>query len=274
MPPEEITKPVPSDADPAATPPVETPPAAAPATVTVSQEQWDRLNAQVAHMGGQIQGMAASVNRAPPPAPVDTGPQYSDEQLAEMLESGEGRKILAAQRYIADQQTRPLVNEFVNFRSATLVTAESLGREVVEASGKIPHYKDPDIKRQVDAFLSTLPVEARANKESLVLAHNYVVGQPENFERLVKARVDEEVRKRAGDARVPDASTAGGRVPASAGSTVKGVEDLLGKGAAQALRAQGRSADEFAKRMGYKTWAEYAAVIEKDQQESEGEEAQ
>lgn len=258
MPPDETTTSVP--AAPAADAPPTTPPAAPPDTVTISREEWDRFNARMAHLDGQVQGMVASAGRQAPPPPVPEV-TYTDEQLAEMVDQG-GLQAVKAHRYIAQQQMRPVVDEFVNFRAATITTAESLGRDVVEASGKIPHYKDPEIKRQVDAFMATLPPEARANKESLVLAHNYVVGQPENFERLVTKRVEEEVRKRAGNPNVADATTAAGRVPASPGSTVPSVRELLGDGAAQALKAQGRTPDEFAKRMGYKSWEAYAKEIE------------
>ncbi len=271
MPPDDPTKTDPAIAE-GATPPAETPaaPAIDPAKF-VSRDDYDNLRAQLAHMNGQIAGMAATANRqvAPPP---DPGPQYTDGDLAEMLESGDGRKILAAQRYINRQELLPIAQEFNTFRAGTIATAESLGRELVESSGKIPYYKDPDIRRQVDAFMNTLPPEARANKESLVLAHNYVVGQPENMDRIVKQRVEEEIRKRAGDAKVPDATATGGRIPASGGSLTPSVKDLLGEGAALALRAQGRSPDEFAKRIGYKNWAEYAAYIEKEQQDNAEEE--
>lgn len=268
--PDETTTNAPTDQPPSDKPPE---PAFDPAKY-VSREDYSRLEAQLAHMSGQVSGMAASMGRqvAPAPAPVKT---YSDDELAEMLESGDGRKVLAAQRYITESTMRPVVDEFSQFRGATIATAESLGRDIVEARGLIPFYKDPEIKRQVDAFMNTLPPEARANKESLVLAHNYVVGDPSNFERLMKARVEEELRKRQGTPNSPDAGTPqGARVPQTGKPGVPSVKDLLGDAAAQALRFKGQTEDEFARRLGYKTWAEYAAVIEADQAASAGEEVQ
>lgn len=261
MPPEETTTPAPA----AETPTAETPPAAAPATVTITQEQWDRMNAQMHHMGGQLAALGAAQANVRVTAPPPAAPLYTEEQLAEMLESGEGRKILAAQRYIADQATAPVRAEFGAFREATMVTAGDLGRDIVEASGKIPFYKDPEIKRQIDSFMATLPAEALANKESIVLAHNYVVAQPENLDRIIKSKVEEEMRKRSGNPGVPDATTAGGRVPASGGTTVPTVAELLGDSSAQALRAQGKTPDEFARRIGHKSWAEYAKFIQSEQ---------
>lgn len=259
MPPQEpptTEKPAPAEtpaADAAATP--------QPTMVSIPEEQWNNIQAKLAHLGGQVEGMAAAVGRTPPPAPPPER-HWSDEELAEMLESGEGAKILKAQRIIQAQAMRPLVDDFVNFRSATISTAERLGRGNVVAQGLAPYYNDPDIKRQIDETMEKLAPEVRANEQTFIMIHDSVVGKKENIDRIVKKEVDAELRRRAGTPDAPDVGSAAGRVPASRGSSVPSVTELLGADAAQALKLQGRSADEFARRMGYKTWADYAKEIE------------
>lgn len=263
--------PAPDAAAPPAAPP--------PATVTVTQEQWDRMQAQLAHMTGVVETLQGQAGRPvvverPPAAPTE--PTYTDEQLAEMLESGEGPKILAAQRYITRQTMLPLAQTFDQFRGATIATAESLGRDIVEARGLIPHYKDPEIRRQVDAFMATLPPEARANKDALVLAHNYVVGQPENLKKIVEREVEAELRRRAGAAEgTPGPAGSRERVPERDPNAVPTVTELFGDAAAAAIRRQGRTPDEFAKRMSrgkFKSWADYAKHVVAQQAEEEPEE--
>jgi len=251
-------------------------PAAAPTateTVTLSKEQYDNLIAQNAHLSGRMDALQAGAGRQviverPPPEPT-----ISEEQLAEMLESGEGRKILEAQKYIARQTQRPLEDAFVQFRGATMQTAEALGREVVEARGLIPHYSDPEIKRDVDAFLGNLPPEARANKDSLILAHNYVVGKPEHQKRIIAREVEAELRRRAGatEPGTPPAQSSE-RVPGGDGKPAMTLTDLFGPETAAAVKLQGKTPDEFIRKFTRGRAKSLAEYYDKYMKESEFEE--
>lgn len=254
------------------------PPAAAPAATPqldtsnfVSREDYARLQ-------GQLDALMASQGRVPQAAPqAPAGPQYTDDQLAEMLESGEGRKILEAQTFITQRTMAPFAREFVQFRDATTQTAGVLNREIAEARGYLPHASDPGVKREMDAFLAKLPPDAQANPEAIKLAHAHAVATPENFKRLVDQQVEAELRRRAGGDEptgTPQSGAPAGRVPATPGSQVPTVSELLGPEAARAIRDQGyHSADEWVRksqRGRFNTWAEMAKSIQADEAKQSG----
>lgn len=262
--------------EPLATP--ETP--AAPAVNLdnyVSREDYARLEGQLAQMGQQLAQVGARAVAVPEPA---RGPQYTEDQLAEMLESGEGRKILEAQRFITQQTMAPFAGEFIRFRDATTQTAATLNRGVAEARGLLPHAADAGVKRSMDEFLAKLPADAQANPEAITLAHAHAVAQPENFKRLVDQQVEAELRRRAGGddpVGAPVRGAPAGRVPSSGDGATPTVSELLGPDAARAIRDQGYStADEWVRksqRGRYKTWADYAKAIQADQTAQSGADA-
>lgn len=239
----------------------------------VSREDYARLEGMLAQQGQMLQQIAGGQARAVPEP--QRGPQYTDDQLSEMLESGEGRKILEAQRYIAAQQLSPLAHEFVQFRDNTMQTASSINRELAEARGRLPHAADPGVKRAMDDFLAQLPPGAQANPQAIELAHAHAVARPENFQRLIDQQVEAKLRQRAEGGTPTGTPTTGAptgsRVPTSGGDTPT-VSQLLGPEAAAAIRAQGhRSADEWVRksqRGRFTTWAEYAKEIQKQEAQS------
>ena len=248
--------------------------AAAPPTVTITQEEWDRTRASLAHMEGALGVLQGNANRpvvvAPPAAPAKV---YSDAELAEMMESGDGQKMLIAQRVLLQQQVQPVVEDYQRFRANTMHMQGETGRALVELEGKIPYYKDPAIKKQVDEFLATLPPEAQANKQAIEFAHNYVIAKPENLDKIVKERVEAELRKRGGPAGALDTGGGGDRIP-EGGSKVPTVAEVLGEGAAQALRSKGESADQWAMKTFKMSWADYAAMAMEDQASALGKDVQ
>jgi len=249
-------------------------PAAAPPAVDltgyVSRDDYLRMEGQLAQMGAQLQQLAGGQARAVAP---DPGPVYSDEQLAEMLESGEGRKVLEANRYITRQTVAPLAGEFVSFRENTMHTAAGINRELAETRGRLPHANDPAVKRSMDEFLSALPAGAQANPQAIELAHAHAVARPENFKRLVDQQVEAELRRRAGGDEPIGSGTgaqAGARVPSGAGGDIPTIRELLGDDAANAVRSKGQTADQFtfrATRGKFKKWGEYAKHIQGQQAE-------
>lgn len=269
--------PSPEQPQPLADTPETTPPAtpAAPALDTtnfVSREDYARLEGMLAQQGAILQQIAGGQQRVVQ-QPEPTGPRYTDDQLAEMLESGDGRKILEAQRYIANQQMAPFAREFVEFRGQTVQTAAQFNREIAEARGTMPHASDAGVRRSMDEFLAKLPAEAHANPEALQLAYAQAIARPENFQRLMKQEVEAELRRRAGgdETVLPPAGGARSRerVPETPGSTVPTVSELLGPDAANAIRAQGyTNVDDWVRksqRGRFKNWKEYAASIQEQQ---------
>lgn len=257
--------------DPANPPTSETPAATPTVDLSnfVSREEYARLEGMLTQVNQTVQHIAGGRQAAP--APVDPGPQYTDDQLAEMLESGEGRKVLEAQRYIARQQMAPFAREFVTFRDNTISTAAQFNREIAEARGTMPHASDPGVKSVMNEFLAKMPTDAHANPEVLKLAYEHAVAQPENFKRLVDREVEAELRRRAGGddpTGTPDRGAPAGRLPASGGGDVPTVRELLGKDAADMIRSQGyRSADDWVRasqRGRYKSWKEMATAIIND----------
>jgi hypothetical protein len=232
-------------------------------------------------MGGVIETLQGQAARAGVQAPPPTPPRVvSDDELVEMLESGDARKVIQANKIIASQAIQPLVGEFINFRGATLSTAATLHREVAEARGKLPHASDAGVKRSMDAFMQQLDPAAQANPEAIQLAYAHAVAQPENLQRIIDQQVEAKLRERGGGTEASsDVATGGRRIPGendAAGTPT--VTQLFGAHTANALKRQGKSPDDFAKRQRkpgggrFANWKEYADHVAAEQAAEMGEE--
>ena len=188
---------VPSPAAPAAVPP------------SVSQSDFailqNELKQQTASLN-QLQGAYAALQqqRAAPAAQ----PEVTDAQLQEWLESGEGEKILRANRVMQAQSAQANTAQVEQLRQQSIAIAGPLARKV--AAGDMPHYNE--FKGDIDAVLNALPADALTNPEAYTFAHNQIVAKPENIKRIVDREVEAELRRRTQQAAVEPPAGPAGRV--------------------------------------------------------------
>lgn len=209
-------------------------------------------------LAGLVQGMqstmAAGFNalaaqrqaqNQPPPETIE---DVSDEELEEALNRGAGadkfRKMVdsAAKRLVRDH-IDPMKNEG---------TGAIAGLVKQLATDKLPHYKK--YQKEIDEYVEQLPVAQRMNPKAYEVAHQIVIGQ--HVDEIVAESL--EAMKRGGPA--PNVGTPG----TGARSTGRQVESNTGQPEpdaeqTEALVSSGRTADGFAQRLGYQSWADYMA---------------
>lgn len=259
-----------SDDVPPETPP-ETPPEKPPEPT--QSEEYKRLegiisqqNQQFTQQFTQLQdnfnAMLASVGNRPP-ASASPEDDVSEQELDEALDQGKGAaKFTRAMDLRVRKQDKLIQAKLAEIEEKGVAAISGIAKEM--ALSKMPHYKK--YKSEVDAYIDQLPPAAKLNGPVYKVAYDAVVGS--HMDEIVKADREAILREVAN----PNAVTLPGK-PARGQEGDEGkiptVEELFGKEAAEALVAVGRSSDQHAQRMGYKSWAEYAKWVKGSEEEGE-----
>lgn len=173
----------------------------------------------------------------------------TDEEIAEDLRTGGVTKI---KKLVHNAVDRVRKTEIEPFRLNGLQLLATQAQKIARMSNKMPHYDR--YKKEIDGMLKELPVEARANPDVYQNAYNMVVG----------GKVDELVAEATALASRSARDKSGTDVPGSTvtrlenGDKVPTPDELFGIGSEAALEAQGKTPNEFAKRMGHEDWPAYA----------------
>lgn len=172
----------------------------------------------------------------------------SDEELQQAVLSGENvgpkvRKLLAAER---ERIKRDMIDPL---QQTGLESIAGLTKQM--ALAQMPHYKK--YQREVDEALGNLPANARLNGAVYKAVYDSVIGG--HLDELVKEGISQQARRvaQAEETQVP------GRRGGKGVSEVPRAEDL-GPGTKDALEVIGKDEEQFAKRLGYKSWADYIEV--------------
>ena len=123
------------------------------------------------------------------------------------------------------------------------------------AAGDMPYYSK--FKKEIDAYVATLPAHLRVNKQVYVVAHNAIVGQ--HLPEILKEEKEKILRAAADPTDATDSTGINGRDKGTRKDEIPTVEELLGKDAADALVSIGRTPDQHAAHMGHKDWKTFAA---------------
>src|SRR3990167_3012382 len=137
------------------------------------------------------------------------------------------------------------------------------------AAGDMPYYSK--FKKEIDAYVATLPAHLRVNKQVYVVAHNAIVGQ--HLPEILKEEKEKILREAADPDAATDTTGVNGRGKGTKESEIPTVEELLGKEAADALVSIGRTPDQHAQRISrgkYNTWAEYSVWIKEEASNANG----
>ena len=241
---------------------------AAPTPQYASQAAVDALVASTAHLQGGMNTILQALGQTlqHQQAPVPQAPEFNEEQLAEMMESGEGKQIVRAQRFIAAQENARLRAYVDEQQQATLAIGQELTQRLVK--NDMPLYgQDPEIARDVDALMGQMHPAARANPKAFELCYRQVLADPKHFDRVVARKVEEEIRRRATDAAglVSDPTTgASSRAPVRkpGEKVIPSAAEILGPENAHALAQIGKDENSFARELGYKDWTDFIEKTE------------
>jgi hypothetical protein len=196
-------------------------------------------------MGGQLA-----------PAPV-AEPEITDDEINAALRDADEGNPAAKVRTLVDRVTKrteeQLRREVSELRAAGLSSIAEVAS--VQASNTLPHFKE--YEKEIRAAVSKLDPALQARADTWRFAHDAIVGA--HADEIVNRALEAERRQNRESAAKASTPGNGPGVPLtdSKGNKVASVEELGGEEARQALRVKGVSEDEFARRMGYKSWSDY-----------------
>jgi len=208
------------------------------------------LNETIGALKGTIDVLAASRNADQQTRDAEV--VITEEQFDAAIQTGDAKVIRAYSKQQLDKIRR---EEIDPLRTQGVEAITALSTEI--ATAKLKHY--PRFKKEIDGHLATLPPASRMNPAVIKAVHDAVVGQ--NIEALTTEATEVAIRGAAdkGSGVIPGQHS--GRDVS--GTKVPTVVELLGQDSADALDAAGRTPDTFARRLGYKDWAAYAALAQK-----------
>ena len=238
------------------------PPPAQPAYV--NNEDFNRFQGMIEgrfnEIGNTIAQAVAQLNNRPA-APAHAEPEVSAEELEQALSEGKGAdKFMRA----VDSRMRKLEGtirtRLDEIESSGIGAISEVVGEVVRP--QMPYYNR--YKKEVDAYIASLPAHLRIKKDVHLVAYNAVAGS--HVAEIVKEEREKVLREAADPNAAGAPGGAGGR---QQNGTVKDaaptVADLFGKDASDALTAIGRTPDQHAQRMGHKDWGTYAAWVKEQE---------
>lgn len=228
-----------------------------------ANEELNTLRGQVAglqdtlaQMRGAMEVLAMRSMTAPQAAPVAEPDITDDEINAALRDSDEGNPA-AKVRSLVDRVTKrteeQLRREVSELRAAGLSSIAEVA--AVQASNTLPHFKD--YEKEIRAAVSKLDPALQARADTWRFAHDAIVGA--HADEIVNRALEADRRQNRESAARASTPGSGPGVPLtdSKGNKVASVEELGGEDARQALRVKGVSEDEFARRLGYKSWSDY-----------------
>jgi hypothetical protein len=220
----------------------------------------DRFNAvleQVSQIAGRpVQVQLPPMQYAQPP---HVEPEISDDDLDRALLAGPG--AAGTIRKLVQREATKLANQVITqhidpLRQTGLGAISNLVTE--HAAATLPFYRK--FKDAIDARVSQLTADQQVNPLAIKLVHDTIVG--ENWQVVAEEVLEQRTRQAAEKGAA--AGMPGSTPHATRGNDDVNLEDFGGKAAMRALEFKDGGAqdlDTFAKKLGYKSFKEYASVM-------------
>lgn len=234
--------------------------AAAPKGVTREEldsilgERFERLMGQVAQIAGR------PVQITPVPAPPPREPELTDEQIEAAILQGQGsagtiRRLVTTE---ATKLARQIISEHIDpLRTQGLGAISNLVTQ--NAAATLPFYKK--FQKEIDEQVAQLTPDQQINPLAIKLIHDAVVGA--NYSAVADEILERRTRQ-AAEASSGGNMPGGGAARAAGTSGEPDLEDFGGRAALRALEFKDGGAqdlDTFARKLGYKNFKEYAAIV-------------
>lgn len=262
----------------------ETPPVAAltkedltAAVATATAATRAELEAKIAELRGALDESRRPVAMVPSGPAAPARPVISDEDIENAIAAGTG--AAGRIRAMVDGQVRDLessVQRRLDELTTTGMTSiASVTREVVLK--QLPKYAK--YKKEIDAKIAQLPMNAQADAAVLKIVHDSIVGQ--HLEELEREAHEAALRK-ADEGETPATPTAPRKTANAPGAGGRGekrsmptFEEYVGAEGKDILRNDKdhrsgvKDGDTYAQSLGYESWAHYMQVEEETRAEAE-----
>lgn len=178
----------------------------------------------------------------------EAAPVVTREEYVEAVQNGDIKKV---EQYEAQQEARVAARLNQLESTGTSAIAELNKRTEV---GSLPYYTR--FKKDIDTLVESLPPHLKMSAGVYKYAHDKIVG--EHVQEIIAEEREAALRKPTTDEpidRVPAGRS--GRETGRETSRVPSPRDLGGQEVEDALAFRGMDADTQARKLGYKSWADY-----------------
>ena len=250
-----------------------------PKTVEVPVDFFANLGETLQNINQKLDFVAKSAEPAPPPPPPP--PEIKDvsdadyyEAIADANRSGDYTKVRemdAIRRNATEERAVRRIEERVGPQLTEGARAISqLSSSVLRS--EMPFYDD--LKDEIEAELGKATPEQRANPDLMRAAYHYVVGR--NTDKIIDLEMQRRLRQ--GEVVIPgtpgtgagDRQQGAAEGQGAAGEAAPPYTEVLSKDSVDALKAVGKTGDDYARSLGYKNWSDYYNTMHKPFYEGEG----
>lgn len=223
---------------------------APPADPGVSRAEFDTVLQSLNSVTASLQALATA-RQEPYSAPAQTEIPITEADIAAEIAEGKTSKLMTfvnrAVEKVRKEEVEPL-------RVQGAHSLAAISRQTAINSGSMP-YLDK-VKKDVDAAFEKLPLQQRTTPEAYKACYQFVVG--EKLPDIVKEETEKAIRQGRESQPETQPTTAGGRAVTTTPEGKTAYNQVFDATAVAALTEQGRTPDEFARKMGFKTAEEYA----------------
>jgi len=201
-----------------------------------------------------IRAIAANRVAGNAPGPTHAEPDMTEEQYLEAIDNRDTKTI---RRYQEQREAKLRATYIDPLQALGLDSIAGLTKEMTVR--RMPHYEK--YKKEIDGYIALLPAASKLNPEAHMIAYRAVVGQ--HVDEIVEESRQKTLREQSDPANAGRPGGTTGRDTGGGKGKVPTVEEKFGADASEALRSVGRDEEGFARRLGYKSWADYVAMTDK-----------
>jgi hypothetical protein len=227
-----------------------------------------QLSATIQQLGQKVEELASrqpQVVVQPPVAPAaqPSARMITDEEIDQAVLSGQGAaaRIRALVDRAVAQATERVINEHVKpLQEYGVTTLSELSKRVT--AGGMKHYDR--FKKEIDERLQLLDPAVRANPAVIEMVYHAVVGaHADELTREAAEAAIRQAQESSGDSTKAKSGTPGTGAGVGNSREAEPVPDVAAVAGQEGLEALahkghgGQSADEFARSLGYASWADY-----------------
>lgn len=224
----------------------------------VTREEFKSLQDTLATVNASLQALATARTEPYPTAPP-ARPAEPEITLAQAQADLAENKPETFVKYHKQEMDRMRREEVEPLRTEGAASLSAIARQTAINSGDMPYLKK--LQKEVDEAFLKLPLMQRTTPDAYKAVYQFVAGA--KLGEIVKEETEQAIRKgREQDGGAPP-SPPQGRTIATSPEGKTAYEKIFDEQAMSALREQGRTPEEFAKKMGFKSAEDYALFATK-----------